>query len=145
MRRHPQRLRPGPWPSRCQTDLDCVVPVQSGNANFVGWLSSADTIEQALASGLAMTEVGEPVFYESLGVAFDNTVADNDSLVAAVDAIIGEMHAGRHAPDPVPEVVRRQGPGDRPVGTFAHQTGSGVAERRPALVILEEGADGRDR
>ena len=52
----------------------------------------ADTIEQALASGIAMTEVGDPVFYESLGVAFDNTVADNDSLVAAVDAIIGEMH-----------------------------------------------------
>jgi polar amino acid transport system substrate-binding protein len=74
------------------TDLDCVVPVQAGNANFVGWLTSADTIEPALASGLAMTAVGDPVFYESLGVAFDNTVADNDSLVAAVDAIVADMH-----------------------------------------------------
>jgi len=36
--------------------------------------------------------VGDPVFYEPLAVAFDNTVEDNDSLVAAVDAIIGEMH-----------------------------------------------------
>ncbi len=31
------------------------------------------------------------MFYESLGVGFDNTVADNDSLVASVDTIIGEM------------------------------------------------------
>jgi polar amino acid transport system substrate-binding protein len=32
------------------------------------------------------------VFYESLGVAFDKTVPDNKSLVAAVDKIVGEMH-----------------------------------------------------
>jgi ABC-type amino acid transport substrate-binding protein len=37
--------------------------------------------------------VGDPVFYESLAVAFDNGVADNDSLVAAVDQIVGDMHA----------------------------------------------------
>ena len=37
--------------------------------------------------------VGDPVFYEPLAAAFDKTVEDNDSLVAAVDAIIGEMHA----------------------------------------------------
>ena len=38
-------------------------------------------------------KVGDPVFYEPLAVAFDKTVEDNDSLVAAVDAIVGEMHA----------------------------------------------------
>jgi ABC-type amino acid transport substrate-binding protein len=38
-----------------------------------------------------MVTLGDPVFYESLGVGFDNTVEDNDSLVAAVDAIIGGM------------------------------------------------------
>ncbi len=55
------------------TDLDCVLPVQNGRPEFVGWLSSADTIEPALASGLPMVEVGDPVFYESLGVAFDKS------------------------------------------------------------------------
>ena len=61
-----------------------------------------------------MIEVGDPVFYESLGVAFDNTVADNDSMVAAVDAIIGEMREDGTLLTAVPEVVRRQGPGARP-------------------------------
>ena len=36
--------------------------------------------------------VGDPVFYEPLAVAFDKEVEDNDSLVEAVDAIVGEMH-----------------------------------------------------
>ena len=34
-----------------------------------------------------------PSSIEPLAVAFDKSVADNDSLVAAVDAIVGEMHA----------------------------------------------------
>jgi ABC-type amino acid transport substrate-binding protein len=69
----------------------CAQNVQSGRADFTGWLSSADTVEDAIAKGTPMVLVGDPVFYESLGVAFDNTVADNDSLVAAVDTIIGQM------------------------------------------------------
>lgn len=75
------------------TDQDCAQSVQSGRSDFAGWLSSADTVEAALAAGTPMVLVGDPVFYESLGIAFDNTVADNDSLVAAVDAIIAEMRA----------------------------------------------------
>jgi polar amino acid transport system substrate-binding protein len=75
------------------TDQDCAQSVQSGRSDFTGWLSSADTVEAALAAGTPMALVGDPVFFESLGVAFDNTVADNDSLVAAVDRIIAEMRA----------------------------------------------------
>jgi polar amino acid transport system substrate-binding protein len=73
------------------TDQVCAQNVQSGRADFTGWLSSADTVEDAIKNGTPMVEVGDPVFFESLGVAFDNTVPDNDSLVASVDAIIGEM------------------------------------------------------
>jgi polar amino acid transport system substrate-binding protein len=76
-----------------ETDQLCAQSVQSGRSDFTGWLSSADTIEDAIKNGTPMVEVGDPVFYESLGVAFDNTVPDNDSLVAAVDAIIGAMRA----------------------------------------------------
>ena len=34
---------------------------------------------------------GDPVFGEPLAVAFDNSVEDNDSLVAAVDEIVGQL------------------------------------------------------
>jgi polar amino acid transport system substrate-binding protein len=81
----------GATPFTLSTDQLCAQNVQSGRADFTGWLSSADAIEQAIDSGTPMVLVGDPVFYESLGVAFDNTVTDNDSLVAAVDTIIGEM------------------------------------------------------
>jgi len=32
------------------------------------------------------------VFFEPLSVGFDKEVDDNDSLVEAVDAIVGQMH-----------------------------------------------------
>ena len=75
------------------TDQDCAQSVQSGRSDFTGWLSSADTVESAIAAGTPMVTVGDPVFYESLGVGFDNSVPDNDSLVAAVDGILAAMRA----------------------------------------------------
>jgi polar amino acid transport system substrate-binding protein len=76
-----------------ETDQLCAQSVQSGRSDFTGWLSSADTVEDAIKNGTPMVEVGDPVFFESLGVAFDNTVPDNDSMVSAVDAIIESMRA----------------------------------------------------
>jgi polar amino acid transport system substrate-binding protein len=75
------------------TDRDCAQAWGLGRMDFEGWLSSSTTIDDAIADGLPVVKVGEPVFYEPLAAAFDNTVEDNDSLVAAVDAAIGEMHA----------------------------------------------------
>jgi polar amino acid transport system substrate-binding protein len=75
------------------TDVDCVAPAEAGRADFVGWLSSSTTIDAAIDDGAPFVLVGDPVFYEALSVAFDNQVVDNDSLVSAVDAILGEMHA----------------------------------------------------
>jgi ABC-type amino acid transport substrate-binding protein len=43
--------------------------------------------------GYPVRLVGEPVFYEPLAVAFDASEEDNDSLVEAVDRIVGDMHA----------------------------------------------------
>jgi polar amino acid transport system substrate-binding protein len=74
-----------------ETDQLCAQNVQSGRADFTGWLSSSEAIDAALKAGTPMQLVGDPVFYESLGIAFDNTVADNDSMVDAVNAIIDEM------------------------------------------------------
>lgn len=75
------------------TDRDCAQEWGLGRVDYEGWLSSATTVQAAIDDGIPAVKVGEPVFYEPLAAAFDNSVEDNDSLVAAVDAIVGEMHA----------------------------------------------------
>lgn len=74
------------------TDRDCAQEWGLGRMDYEGWLSSSTTVDAAIADGLPIVKVGDPVFYEPLAAAFDKSIEDNDSLVAAVDAIIGEMH-----------------------------------------------------
>jgi polar amino acid transport system substrate-binding protein len=76
-----------------QTDLDCAEAWRSGRFEFDGWLTAGPTAQQAANEGYPVVLVGDPVFYEPLAVALDKSVGDNDSLVAEVDRIIGEMHA----------------------------------------------------
>jgi polar amino acid transport system substrate-binding protein len=75
------------------TDRDCAQEWGLGRLDFEGWLSSSTTVDAAIADGIPAVKVGDPVFYEPLAVAFDKSIEDNDSLVEAVDAIVGEMHA----------------------------------------------------
>jgi polar amino acid transport system substrate-binding protein len=75
------------------TDVNCADAWRSGRFEFDGWLSSSTTVAGTIASDYPVVIVGDPVFFEPLAVAFDNTVEDNDSLVAEIDRIIGEMHA----------------------------------------------------
>ena len=75
-----------------ETDINCADAWRSGRHDFEGWLSSSTTVAGAIAADYPVVTVGDPVFYEPLAVAFDNSVDDNDSLVAAVDDIIGQMH-----------------------------------------------------
>jgi ABC-type amino acid transport substrate-binding protein len=74
------------------TDRQCADSWASGRTDFEGWLSSGTTVQAAIDEGLPLVAVGAPVFYEPLAAAFDKGVEDNDSLVAAVDTILGEMH-----------------------------------------------------
>jgi polar amino acid transport system substrate-binding protein len=76
-----------------QTDRNCAESWAAGRNDFDGWLTAAPTVQAAIDEGLPVVAIGEPVYYEPLAAAFDKNVEDNDSLVAAVDAIIGEMHA----------------------------------------------------
>ena len=76
-----------------QTDLDCAESWRSGRTDFEGWISSITTVQGAINEGYPVRMVGEPIFFEPLAVAFDKSVEDNDSLVAEVDRIVGEMHA----------------------------------------------------
>jgi polar amino acid transport system substrate-binding protein len=75
------------------TDLDCAEAWRSGRFDFDGWLTASPTAEQAANEGYPVVTVGDPVFFEPLAVAFDGSVADNDSLVAEADRILGEMHS----------------------------------------------------
>ncbi len=75
------------------TDRNCAESWAAGRKDFEGWLTSSTTVQTAIDEGLPVVPVGEPVYFEPLAAAFDKNVEDNDSLVAAVDAIIGEMHA----------------------------------------------------
>jgi polar amino acid transport system substrate-binding protein len=89
----PAAVPSGAIPYVLGTDQDCAQSVQSGRSDFQGWLSSSTTVANAIAAGTPMVTVGDPVFYEALAVAFDNTVPDQASLIAAVDEVIAGLHA----------------------------------------------------
>ena len=74
------------------TDRDCANEVGAGRRDFQGWLTSEATTQAAIEDGIPLTVVDELVFNEPLAAAFDNSVEDNDSLVAAIDQIIADMH-----------------------------------------------------
>ena len=76
-----------------ETDRNCADEWASGRADSDAWVTSEATIAQAVEEGLPVVPFGEAVFGEPLAVAFDNSVEDNDSLVAAVDEIVSELHA----------------------------------------------------
>lgn len=75
------------------TDIDCAEAWRSGRTDFLGWLTALPTAQGAIDEGYPVRLVGDPVFFEPLAVAFDKSVEDNDSLVAAVDQIVADMHA----------------------------------------------------
>jgi len=73
------------------TDRDCANEWGAGRRDFQGWLTSDATTQAAIDDGIPITVVDELVFNEPLAAAFDNS-EDNDSLVAAVNQIIADMH-----------------------------------------------------
>jgi polar amino acid transport system substrate-binding protein len=75
-----------------ETDQLCPQAVTSGRKDFDGWLSSSTTVADAIAANTPIVTVGDPVFYESLAVAFDKSAAGHASLQTEVDKIIGDMH-----------------------------------------------------
>ncbi len=57
-------------------------------------LTSITTADGYIKSGQPVKMVGDPMFYEPVNIAFDKASSmDGASLLAAVDKIVGEMHA----------------------------------------------------
>ena len=53
------------------TDRLCAETWKAGRKDFEGWLSSSTTVDAAVKDGLPLVLVGDPVYSEPLGVAFD--------------------------------------------------------------------------
>ncbi|NJD27123.1 MAG: transporter substrate-binding domain-containing protein [Chloroflexi bacterium] len=75
------------------TDRDCALAWQSGRFDFAGWVSAEPTIDEAIADGLPLVKVGDPVYSEPLAVAADKSGPDPSDLLAFLSDEITKMHA----------------------------------------------------
>lgn len=75
------------------TDRLCAETMKAGRTDFEGWLSSSTTVDAAIADGLPLVKVGDPVYSEPLAVAFDKSGPDPASIVDKVNKILDEMRA----------------------------------------------------
>lgn len=75
------------------TDRLCAEAWKAGRSEFEGWLSSSTTVDQAIADGLPLVKVGDPVFSEPLAAAVDRGGPDPTDFMASVDEIVTAMHA----------------------------------------------------
>jgi polar amino acid transport system substrate-binding protein len=74
------------------TDRLCAEAWKAGRDEFQGWLSSSSTVDQAIADGLPLVKVGDPVFAEPLAAAADKSGPDPTDLIARVSEILTAMH-----------------------------------------------------
>jgi polar amino acid transport system substrate-binding protein len=77
------------------TDTTAIRDLTLGDGvRLTAVISALPTLQGAIDAGEPIKVVGDPVFYEPLGVAFDRSAPlDPTSLVDAVSQIIEEMHA----------------------------------------------------
>ena len=73
------------------TDRLCAEAWRAGRTDFDGWLSSVTTVKDAVDDGLPVVAVGDPVFYEPLGAAFDKSGPDPSDMVTRVNQILADM------------------------------------------------------
>lgn len=75
------------------TDRLCAEAWMAGRTEFEGWLSSSTTVDAAIAEGLPLVKVGDPVFSEPLAAATDKSGPDPTDFIAKVNEILAAMHA----------------------------------------------------
>lgn len=77
-----------------ETDANCAEAMRSGQTEVGSVFITADpVIASAIEADTPIVRLGDPIFYEALAVAFDKNGPARAALLAAVDQIIGEMHA----------------------------------------------------
>ena len=76
------------------TDQECAQALAAGREDFAGYVTAVTVVDQNIASGMPVMQLGEPVFTEVLAAAFDRSSdIDNTSLRAKVDELFTAMHA----------------------------------------------------
>ena len=86
-----QKAPEGSKATTLSTDRLCAETWKAGRKDFEGWLSSSTTVDQAVKDGLPLVKVGDPVYYEPLGVAFDKGGPDPSDIVTKVNGILDAM------------------------------------------------------
>ena len=75
------------------TDTDCADQWKAGRFDFDGWLSSQTVVDGAIAAGLPLVKVGDPVYYEPLAVAADKSGPSTADFKPILKKIVDDMHA----------------------------------------------------
>ena len=77
-----------------ETDANCAEAMRAGQTEVGSVFITADpVIASAIEADTPIVRLGDPIFYEALSVGFDKNGPARAELLAAVDRIIGEMHA----------------------------------------------------
>lgn len=76
------------------TDQECAQALAAGRNDFAGYVTSITVVNENIAAGLPVMQLGEPVFTEVLAAAFDRSAKlSSESLRAEVDKLFNAMHA----------------------------------------------------
>ncbi len=76
------------------TDQECAQAIAAGREDFAGYVTSVTVVNENIAAGLPVMQLGEPVFSEILAAAFDKaSTLPTDTLRAEVDKLYTAMHA----------------------------------------------------
>ncbi len=74
------------------TDQECAQAWAAGRTDFEGWLTNSTTIFGAKEGGIAVKNLGDPVYYEALAMAIDKSASkDPTSLAAKLSEIVTGM------------------------------------------------------
>ena len=76
------------------TDQECAQSLAAGREDFAGYVTSVTVVNENIAAGLPVVQLGDPVFTEVLAAAFDRSSSlDSTSLRAEVDKLFTAMHS----------------------------------------------------
>jgi polar amino acid transport system substrate-binding protein len=84
---------PGIKTTTLATDTDCPDQWKAGRNDFEGWLSSVTTVDGAIKAGLPVVKVGDPVYFEPLGVAVDKSGPPDTDFIAWLNKAVAAMHS----------------------------------------------------
>ena len=75
-----------------KTDADCAQLWAAGRNDFEGWLTGGPTVDAAIAAGQPLVKVGDPVYFEPLGIAVDKRGPNDSDFMARLNDALTGMH-----------------------------------------------------